>query len=140
MENIPFNDASYEQFVAEGKLMATRCRECVALSFPPRHMCAVCADSELEWLELKGTGRLAAYTSIVVAPPEMVAAGYDRNNPYVVGVVALDEGVRAVGRILGVDAKNPENIKVGTVVEAVFPEATSEPLRRGRLFFRATGK
>ena len=139
MENRPFNDASYEQFVAEGKLMATRCKECGALSFPPRHMCAVCADSELEWLKLKGTGKLAAYTSIVVAPPDMVAAGYDRNNPYVVGVVALDEGVRAVGRILGVDAKNPENIKVGTAVRAEFTEAVSGPHKKGSLFFRARG-
>ncbi|NWG03502.1 MAG: hypothetical protein HXY44_11670 [Syntrophaceae bacterium] len=35
----------------------------------------------------------------------MVKEGYDRNNPYIVGVVELEEGVMALVRIIGMDAK-----------------------------------
>ena len=69
---------------------------------------------------MKGTGRLAAFTSIVVAPPYMVKEGFDRNNPYIVGVIELEEGVKTVARIVGVDAKKPEQIKVGTPLKAEF--------------------
>ena len=62
---------------------------------------------------MKGNGKLAAFTSITIGPPFMIEEGFDRKNPYCVGVVELDEGVRIDARIEGVDAKNPESIKVG---------------------------
>jgi uncharacterized OB-fold protein len=74
----------------------------------------------MEWVEFKGTGKLAAFTSITVAPPYMAQEGFNRNNPYVVGVVELDEGVKAVARIIGVDPKTPEQIKPGILLEAQF--------------------
>ena len=123
MEMRPFNDASYGQFLREGLLMASRCKNCGVLSFPPRHICASCYGSASEWVELVGTGLLAAFTSISVAPPDMVKQGFGKDNPYVVGVVDLDEGVRAVARIVGVDARNPETIKLGTPLSAEFSGA-----------------
>jgi len=74
----------------------------------------------MEWVAFKGTGKLAAFTSITVAPPYMAKEGFNRNNPYVVGVVELDEGVKAVARIIGIDAKTPEQIKPGIPLEAEF--------------------
>jgi len=71
-------------------------------------------------VEFKGTGKLAAFTSISVAPPGMAREGFGRNNPYVVGVVELDEGVKAVARIVGIDARKPEEIKVGTPLKPAF--------------------
>jgi uncharacterized OB-fold protein len=50
----------------------------------------------------------------------MLQEGYDRNNPYCSAVVELDEGVRIGGRLLGVDSKHPEAIRVGTPVKAEF--------------------
>ena len=123
MEIRPFNDASYRRFLREGLLMASRCKNCGVLSFPPRHICASCYGSASEWVELVGTGRLVAFTSISVAPPGMVKQGFGRDNPYVVGVIDLDEGVRAVARIVGVDARCPETIKLGTPMSAEFPGA-----------------
>jgi uncharacterized OB-fold protein len=74
----------------------------------------------MEWVEFKGTGKLAAFTSIMVAPPYMVKEGFNRNNPYVVGVVELEEGVKTVARIIGMDARKPELIHVGTPLKAEF--------------------
>jgi len=136
MEDKPFNDTSYEQFLNEGKIMGSKCKKCGALALPPRPICISCFGSKMEWVQLKGTGKLAAFTSIVVAPPHMVKEGFDRNNPYVVGVVELDEGVKAVARIIGVDAKKPEQIKVGTPLKAEFLQRGAGLVRQTFLGFK----
>ena len=61
--------------------------------------------------------------------------GYDRDNPYLVGVVELDEGLKISGRILGLDAKKPESIKVGTPLTVDFQE--QEEGERTYLAFKA---
>jgi len=109
----PFSDISYEQFLNEEKLMGSRCEKCGALFVPPRPICIQCHGSDMAWIEMKGKGRLSAFTCIAVAPPFMITEGYNRKNPYCSGVVELDEGVRVVARIEGVDTVNPESIKMG---------------------------
>ena len=71
MYNRAFNDSSYEQFLNEGKIMAGKCKKCGAISLPPRPLCISCFSSEMEWVQLKGEGSLAAFTDIFVAPPYM---------------------------------------------------------------------
>ena len=120
MEERPFNDISYEQFLNEEKLMGSRCKKCGALSLPPRSICIKCYSSQMDWVEMKGKGKLAAFTCISVGPPFMIAEGYDRKRPYVSGVVALEEGTRAVARIEGVDGSKPETIKIGAPLQVEF--------------------
>jgi uncharacterized OB-fold protein len=117
MEVRPFNDISYERFLAEKKLMGSRCQKCGALFVPPRTICIKCHGSEMEWVEMKGKGRLAAFTCIAIGPPFMIKEGYDRKHPYVCGVVELEGGVRMVARIAGVDGTRPETIKIGAPLE-----------------------
>ena len=120
MNELPFNDASYDHFLSEEKLMGSKCRRCGTLSVPPRPLCVKCYGDEMEWVEMKGTGTLQAFTCIAVGPPSMSEEGYDRHNPYCSGVVELDEGVKVVARIEGVDTKNPENIQVGAQLQVEF--------------------
>jgi len=115
-----FNDISYERFLSEDTLMGSRCRKCGALFAPPRAMCIKCYGSEMEWVEMKGRGKLAAFTCIAIGPPFMIKEGYDRKHPYVSGVVELEEGVKVVARIEGVDGSKPEDIKIGTPLEVQF--------------------
>ena len=136
MYDRPFNDNSYEQFLREEKIMGTRCRKCGALALPPRPLCVSCFGSELEWFRFKGAGKLAAFTSIVVAPPFMAQQGFGRNNPYLVGVVELEEGVKAVSRITGLDARKPEQIKVGIPLQADFVSQGEGPARKTSLVFK----
>ena len=49
-----------------------------------------------------------------------VKEGFGRNSPYIMGVVDLEEGVKAVVRIGGVDARKPELLKIGTPLKAEF--------------------
>ncbi|MEJ2731589.1 MAG: Zn-ribbon domain-containing OB-fold protein [Deltaproteobacteria bacterium] len=120
MEERPFSDISYEQFLSEEKLMGSRCKKCDSRYVPPRSICVKCYSSDMEWVEMKGKGRLAAFTCITVAPPFMMAQGYNRKNPYISGVVELEEGGRVDARIEGVDPGKPEEIRVGTALKAKY--------------------
>jgi len=136
MNQRPFNDNSYEQFLKEEKIMGSKCQKCGALAVPPRPICVSCFGSQLEWLEFQGGGKLAAFTSIVVAPPPMAKQGFGKNNPYVVGVVELNEGAKIVARITGVEAKKPEGIKVGTALKAEFIHSGEGPDQKTFLAFK----
>lgn len=69
---------------------------------------------------MSGKGKLAAFSCIAIGPPSMIAEGYDRNNPYCVGVVELDEGVRVDARIEGVNGREPQTIRMGMPLQVVF--------------------
>ena len=113
MEERPFSDIAYEHYLKEEKLMGSRCKACDANYVPPRSICIKCFSSDMEWVEMKGKGRLAAFTCISIAPPFMIAQGYNRKNPYISAVVKLEEGGRVDARIEGLDPRKPEDIKVG---------------------------
>jgi len=136
MNDKPFNDYSYEQFLNEWKIMGSKCKKCGALSIPPRPLCVSCFGSQMEWVQFKGDGKLAAFTSIAVPPPPMAKEGFGRNNPYVVGVVELQEGPKIVARITGVDAKKPEQIKVGMLLKAEFLSKGEGANKQTSLAFR----
>lgn len=116
----PFTAAAFNQYLAEHKLMAARCELCGKLYLPPRAICPHCHDERMAWVELSGKGKLAAFTSIYVGPSAMIAEGYDRNNPYLTGIVELEEGVRVSARILGLDAKSPDVAWIGTPLTVAF--------------------
>ncbi|BBD72904.1 3-hydroxybutyryl-CoA epimerase [Sulfodiicoccus acidiphilus] len=70
----------------QGKVLATRCRECGAKYFPPQAWCSECGAGELEWFEPDPYGELLTYT-IVNVKPKSFAAFQD----YVVGVAELSK-------------------------------------------------
>lgn len=120
MEARPINDVSYEEYLKEEKLMGSRCRSCRALFLPPRPICTECHKPEMDWEEVEGKGRLVSFTCIAVGPPLMKEEGFGRNNPYCLGIVEFDQGVRVVARIQGVDARRPESIRIGMPLSARF--------------------
>ena len=122
MNERPVNIASYEQFLAEGKLMATRRTQCGTLWCPPRPVCSNCKSDQMKWQEMNGKGKLATYTTIGVGTMIMLEAGYDKNRPYCSGIVELEEGPSVSAQILGVDAAIPESIKIGTPLQLDFVE------------------
>ena len=111
---------SYDKFQSDGKLVGARCQNCSALYLPPRPMCTACYGDELAWEELSGKGKLAAFTTIHIGPEAMIAAGYDRNNPYCSGIVQLHEGPAISAQIVGVDPTKPEEIQIGLPLQVVW--------------------
>ncbi len=120
MDERPISDYTFEQFLNEEKLMGSKCLPCDRIFVPPRALCPQCHRLETEWSEMQGRGVLVAFTSISVGPPLMHKEGHNRKNPYCSGVVELTEGPRVVGRIEGIDALNPINIKIGIPLKVKF--------------------
>jgi uncharacterized OB-fold protein len=118
-----FSGSSFNEFLREEKLMASRCTGCGVLYLPPRPICPKCHGREMEWEQVKGEGKLATFTAIAVTSTLMSNEGYGRDNPNCVGIVELEEGVRISCRVLGVDTRHPEKIKVGTPVRMEFQHA-----------------
>lgn len=133
----PFTAAAFNQYLAEHKLMGARCPACDAIYLPPRAICPRCHGDALEWAELSGRGKLAAFTSIYVGPSAMVAQGYDRNNPYVSGIVELEEGAKISARIVGVDAKRPDIAWIDTPLTVTFLEPAEGEQQNTMLAFTA---
>lgn len=120
MQDRPFSDHSYRQFLNEEKLMGSRCKKCRVLYAPPRSICIKCYSSEMEWVPMNGKGKLYAFTCVAIGPLFMVAEGYSRDHPYCSGVVELHEGPRVDARIEGVDTNAPETIKIGMPLKVKF--------------------
>jgi uncharacterized protein len=137
ISHLPFSAASFEKYIAEHKLMATRCKACDGVYVPPRAICPNCHSDALEWTETIGKGRLAAFTVIYSGPTFMVEQGFDRKNPYVSGIVELEEGLRISARILGVDPTQPADIRIGTPVTLDFVEFGEGQAKKTYLAFRA---
>ncbi len=132
----PFTAASFEQYLDEKKLMGSHCIHCDANYLPPRAICPQCYGDQLEWVEFSGEAKLAAFTSIYIAPTAMIAEGYGRDNPYLAGVVELDEGVKISAQILGLDARKAEEVKIGTPLKVEFVERGEGEAKKMALAFR----
>lgn len=133
----PFTHTSFQQFLNEHRLMGSRSRGTGEIFLPPRPLNPSTFDEDMEWVELSGEGRLAAYTAVHIGSTAMIEAGYDRQNPYVSGVVELAEGPRISAQILGVDADNPATIAIGAPLRVAFIDRGAGEEKRTFLGFEA---
>ena len=111
---MPFTAHSFQHYLEQGKLKASRCLGCQRTYLPVRALCPECGKTDLEWIDLSGKAKLAAFTSVYIGPTFMNEEGFSRDKPYLTGIVELDEGPRISARLLGLDPKDPAKIKIGT--------------------------
>jgi uncharacterized OB-fold protein len=108
-----------------GRLSTTRCRKDGALLWPPRVACPRCHGEDLEWVELPLTGRLYAFSAVLVGAP----LGMEQDLPITVGLADLEGApLRLFGRIVGAGW---ERLRVGQRVR-VEPFAVPDE----RVFYR----
>jgi uncharacterized protein len=66
MDTRPYmQDRAAEDFFAlleRGEFKSTRCRYCCVTHYPPRVLCPLCLDEDLEWVDLPREGTLVAFT------------------------------------------------------------------------------
>ena len=80
-------------YLEDGKVAGTKCRSCELVFFPPRADCYQCLQSDMEWFEVAGTGKLMTYSRLQFAP-----VGFDQDVPYCIAL--LDYGsYKVFGRI-----------------------------------------
>ena len=101
-------------YLDQGKVMGTRCKDCGLAFFPPRADCHQCLKSNVEWFEVSGTGELVSYSKLEYAP-----VGFGEDLPYCIAV--LDYGdYKVFGRIA--DDLPEEEIKVGMEMKTMVNE------------------
>jgi uncharacterized OB-fold protein len=82
---------------AVGELRIGRCNACGALRFPPGPACQSCEAYDRGYLVAAGTGTVYSY--VVHRHPPVPG----KELPIVIALIDLDEGVRMVGEVVGVD-------------------------------------
>ena len=129
---------SYDFYVGltQHKLMASRSLSTGQLFLPPRPMDPKDMSTEMEWVELSGKGKLLTFTVIYVGTSAMIAAGYDRKNPYCVGIVQTDEGPAISAQIMDLDLSHPELIQIGLPLEVVYLERGEGEAKKTFLGFK----
>ena len=119
---VPFPDlvtARYWEAAREGKLLIQSCADCGVRQFFPHAHCRSCLSENVEWIETSGRGKVYSYTVVHRAP----SAQFQEDAPYVVALVELDEGVRMMSNIVGIE---PSAARIGMDVEVVFEEITQD--------------
>lgn len=102
---------------AAGELRIQRCGACGRLRHPPGPMCPACGAARPGYVVAAGTGEVYSY--VVQHHPPVPG----KQLPIVVALVALPEGVRMVGELLGT---GPERVRIGLPVRVEFVRVDDE--------------
>jgi len=86
--------ADFVKYLEKGKIMATRCRRCGQLYFPPRADCPSDLSTDMTWEELSGRCKLLTFTTAYFAP-----TGFQEDLPYILALARCEEGVNVYARL-----------------------------------------
>ena len=80
-------------YLEEGKVMGTKCKGCGATYFPPRSDCSRCLQSDMEWFEVSGNGKLLSFSELKYGP-----VGFEDDLPYTIALLDFGD-YKVFGRI-----------------------------------------
>ena len=101
-------------FLEQGKLMGTVCKQCKKRFFPPRADCVHSLSSDMDWFEVTGNGRLVSFSTLEYGP-----TGFGDDLPYTIALLDYDE-YKVFGRL---DSSVPlEDVAIGMEMKAVVNE------------------
>ncbi|MBD3187447.1 hypothetical protein GF325_11500 [Candidatus Bathyarchaeota archaeon] len=119
----PITQHNYLQYLNEKKLMGSKCKDCGNVDLPARAICSKCLSINTAWEDMTNEeGTLSTFSCVHVGTTRFVKRGYNMKNPYAFGVVTLDNGAAITGLLVGVDARNPESINIGSKFKVNFVE------------------
>jgi uncharacterized OB-fold protein len=130
MKPLPQPNAVTQRFwssCAADRFVFQHCRKCGHRQFPPRLACTRCHSADLDWREATGRGTVYSCTVVHRAPLDAFKADV----PYVIAIVELEEGVRAM---VNVRVPDPASVTIGMPIE-IFFESTADgapPLPQAR--------
>lgn len=101
----------YDEALRQNRLLGLKCRSCGAITVPPKIVCRQCTGSELDVVELKGSGKIRTFTTVNVA-----SEGREDEVPYTIVMVELDEGPWLMGNLEGIDPASASMELIGKKV------------------------
>ena len=117
VQDIPISkNLKFYEGLKEGKVYATKCKQCGKLYFPPNADCPDCLTTELEWVQLSSEAEVETFTHVVIRPTT-----FQQNKPYTVAIGKLKEGVKVLAWLTGFKLSE---IKVGMKVKLVAKMST----------------
>lgn len=95
------------EYAKQGKLLTHKCTECGYLHLSTAYYCRKCGSKGFEDVLLEGTGTIATYTIITVAP-----AGFEKYTPYAFVILQVDNTeLKISGFMAGITT--PADLPVG---------------------------
>jgi len=114
------NFKAYNEALKQNKLLGLKCKQCDTITAPPKITCGQCASTDMDVVELSGSGKIQTFTTVFVAPE-----GREGECPYTIVMVELDEGPWLMGNLAGVEPDKTTMELIGKRVKmghaAVFP-------------------
>lgn len=101
----------------ERRILGLRCPACCRVYLPPRPVCGNCCAELREWIEVKDTGTVRAFTAVhmsIIDP----ATGEPRPSPYGMALVQLDGADTMLNHYLA--EHDPAKLWIGMRVRAVW--------------------
>jgi uncharacterized OB-fold protein len=108
---VNLDNAFFFEGAKEEKLLIQRCSACGGLRHPPGPMCPQCQS--LEWEAVEASGKGVVYSFVTNHHPQVPAFEYPLN----VSLIELEEGVRLIANVVGVEA---DAVEIGMAVEVEF--------------------
>ncbi len=109
----------------ERRLLGLRCPVCRRVYLPPRPVCGNCYAELREWVEVKDSGTVRAFT-IVHTPIIDPTSGQLRPTPYGMALIQLDGSDTTLNHYIA--ENDPNKLRIGMRARAVWREE-----RRGTL-------
>jgi hypothetical protein len=100
-----------------GELRVQQCDGCARYVFNPAPVCPFCTSTDLTWRTSSGRGSVHTMTTVHRAPTPGV------ETPYVVVVVAMEEGWHMLSNIVGCD---PADVHIDMPVRVDFVDVSDE--------------
>ncbi|MGH7830576.1 MAG: Zn-ribbon domain-containing OB-fold protein [Candidatus Binatia bacterium] len=108
---------------AEARLLLQRCPDCGRYIWTPRPLCVECGSERLQWTEVSGRGTIYSFTVIRQVAGRGSSKAFEKDIPYVVAWIDLDEGPRMVSNVVGCPV---DEVKIAMRVSVVFEPASAE--------------
>lgn len=108
-------NGEYYDHAGHGDLRFQRCGDCGTWRHMPRYTCASCGSASWSWEKSSGRGTLYSWT----VTHRSFHPGFNQDVPYAVVVVEMEEGVRVVSQIEGIE---PSAYRLGMKLAAVFAQ------------------
>ena len=109
----------YNEALKKNRLLGLKCKDCDAITVPPKMVCRKCTSTNLEIIELKGRGKIQTFTTVFIA-----SEGRQGEVPYIIVLTELDEGPWVMGNLIDIDPSEATMELIGKRVRMghkVFP-------------------
>jgi uncharacterized protein len=109
----------YNEALKQNKILGLKCRQCNAITIPPKMACRQCGSPDMDVIEVKTDGKIKTFTTVFVG-----AEGRESEVPYILVIVELEEGPWIMGNLEGIDPKTATMELIGKKVKMgnkVFP-------------------